>query len=129
MKICNIRKRKKINYFIKCSGYMAPEYAMRGYLSVKADVFSFGVLVLEIVSGRKNQDKQLGVEKADLLHYVSYFLGQFKHLSLKLLFINLKRHKKIDGFNVFRIVRALDYKLEDIDWSPNDCCLSGSPIV
>lgn len=52
---------------------MAPEYAMRGYLSVKTDVFSYGVLVLEIVSGRKNQDKQLGVEKADLLSYVSYF--------------------------------------------------------
>eukprot|EP01018_Ginkgo_biloba_P027113 Gb_06308 [translate_table: standard] len=35
-------------------GYMAPEYAMNGQLSDKADVFSFGVLVLEIVSGRKN---------------------------------------------------------------------------
>ncbi|KAF5770355.1 putative protein kinase RLK-Pelle-DLSV family [Helianthus annuus] len=33
-------------------GYMAPEYAMHGYLSVKADVFSFGILVLEIVRGR-----------------------------------------------------------------------------
>eukprot|EP01018_Ginkgo_biloba_P002784 Gb_09900 [translate_table: standard] len=33
---------------------MAPEYAMHGQLSDKADVFSFGVLVLEIVSGRKN---------------------------------------------------------------------------
>ncbi|XP_061357589.1 cysteine-rich receptor-like protein kinase 44 [Gastrolobium bilobum] len=50
-------------------GYMAPEYALRGYLSVKTDVFSYGVLVLEIVSGRKNHDKQLGAEKADLLNY------------------------------------------------------------
>lgn len=50
-------------------GYMAPEYAMHGYLSVKTDVFSFGVLVLEIVSGRKNHDGRLGVEKADLLSY------------------------------------------------------------
>ncbi|CAI9263807.1 unnamed protein product [Lactuca saligna] len=38
-------------------GYIAPEYAMHGYLSVKADVFSFGILVLEIVSGRKVSDK------------------------------------------------------------------------
>jgi serine/threonine protein kinase len=53
------------------SGYMAPEYAMRGYLSVKTDVFSYGVLVLEIVSGRKNHDVKLGSEKADLLSYVS----------------------------------------------------------
>ncbi|XP_042028152.1 probable leucine-rich repeat receptor-like serine/threonine-protein kinase At3g14840 [Salvia splendens] len=35
-------------------GYMAPEYAMRGYLTDKADVYSFGVVVLEIVSGRSN---------------------------------------------------------------------------
>ena len=52
------------------SGYMAPEYALHGYLSVKTDVFSFGILVLEIVSGRKNHDGHLGAEKADLLNYV-----------------------------------------------------------
>ncbi|XP_060206456.1 cysteine-rich receptor-like protein kinase 44 [Lycium barbarum] len=33
---------------------MAPEYAMEGLFSTKSDVFSFGVLMLEIVSGRKN---------------------------------------------------------------------------
>lgn len=32
---------------------MAPEYLVRGQLTEKADVFSFGVLVLEIVSGRR----------------------------------------------------------------------------
>ncbi|XP_077243464.1 cysteine-rich receptor-like protein kinase 25 isoform X2 [Tasmannia lanceolata] len=37
-------------------GYMAPEYAMRGLFSVKSDVFSFGVLLLEIVSGQKNSN-------------------------------------------------------------------------
>ncbi|KAJ6814982.1 putative LRR receptor-like serine/threonine-protein kinase [Iris pallida] len=35
-------------------GYMAPEYAMRGYLTSKADVYSFGVVALEIVSGKSN---------------------------------------------------------------------------
>ncbi|KAH9794186.1 putative LRR receptor-like serine/threonine-protein kinase [Citrus sinensis] len=35
-------------------GYMAPEYAMRGYLTSKADVYSFGVVTLEIVSGKSN---------------------------------------------------------------------------
>ncbi|XP_065616234.1 G-type lectin S-receptor-like serine/threonine-protein kinase SD1-13 isoform X1 [Quercus suber] len=35
-------------------GYMSPEYAMQGLFSEKSDVFSFGVLILEIVSGRKN---------------------------------------------------------------------------
>ncbi|KAK7314062.1 hypothetical protein VNO77_39271 [Canavalia gladiata] len=43
------------NFYLICiSGYMAPEYAMEGLFSVKSDVFSFGVLVLEIISGRKN---------------------------------------------------------------------------
>lgn len=44
---------------------------MHGYLSVKTDVFSFGILLLEIVSGRKNHDRFLGAERADLLNYVS----------------------------------------------------------
>ncbi|RAL49080.1 hypothetical protein DM860_015071 [Cuscuta australis] len=35
-------------------GYMAPEYAMRGYLTDKADVYSFGIVALEIVSGKSN---------------------------------------------------------------------------
>ncbi|XP_045800996.1 probable leucine-rich repeat receptor-like serine/threonine-protein kinase At3g14840 isoform X5 [Trifolium pratense] len=35
-------------------GYMAPEYAMHGYLTDKADVYSFGVVALEIVSGKSN---------------------------------------------------------------------------
>ncbi|KAK9229624.1 hypothetical protein WN944_022587 [Citrus x changshan-huyou] len=35
-------------------GYMSPEYALEGIFSIKSDVFSFGVLLLEIVSGKKN---------------------------------------------------------------------------
>ncbi|XP_059656944.1 G-type lectin S-receptor-like serine/threonine-protein kinase CES101 [Cornus florida] len=42
------------NRVVGTYGYMSPEYAMEGNFSVKSDVFSFGVLVLEIVSGRKN---------------------------------------------------------------------------
>lgn len=38
-----------------CSGYMAPEYASDGLFSIKSDVFSFGILVLEIISGKKNR--------------------------------------------------------------------------
>jgi len=33
---------------------MAPEYALNGIFSAKSDVFSFGVLILEIVSGKRN---------------------------------------------------------------------------
>ncbi|XP_072086011.1 probable LRR receptor-like serine/threonine-protein kinase RFK1 isoform X8 [Arachis hypogaea] len=36
-------------------GYMAPEYALWGHLSYKADVYSYGIVVLEIVSGKNNK--------------------------------------------------------------------------
>nr|CAB3456864.1 unnamed protein product [Digitaria exilis] len=39
---------------LSSSGYMAPEYAMRGYLTDKADVYSFGAVALEVVSGKSN---------------------------------------------------------------------------
>nr|XP_043619839.1 receptor-like serine/threonine-protein kinase SD1-8 [Erigeron canadensis] len=45
-------KTKKV---VGTYGYIAPEYAMDGILSTKSDVFSFGVLVLEIVTGQKNR--------------------------------------------------------------------------
>jgi len=41
---------------------MAPEYTLRGQLTEKADVFSFGVVLLEIVSGRKNHSLAQGTE-------------------------------------------------------------------
>lgn len=37
-------------------GYMSPEYGLYGLFSEKSDVFSFGVLILEIISGRKNTE-------------------------------------------------------------------------
>ncbi|KAL3636915.1 Cold-responsive protein kinase 1 [Castilleja foliolosa] len=48
-------------------GYLAPEYAIRGKLTRKADIYSFGVLLLEIVSGRCNTNKRLPPEEQNLL--------------------------------------------------------------
>ena len=55
---------------LACSGYMSPEYVTRGQFSVKSDVFSFGVLVLEIISGKKNTSFYQS-DYVDLLSYVS----------------------------------------------------------
>lgn len=48
-------------------GYLAPEYAIRGQLTKKADVYSFGVLLLEIVSGRWHTDPRLPLQDQFLL--------------------------------------------------------------
>ncbi|CAA2961052.1 G-type lectin S-receptor-like serine threonine-kinase At1g11330 [Olea europaea subsp. europaea] len=50
-------------------GYMAPEYAMEGRFSEKSDVFSFGVLMLEIISGRKNTSFYKHESSLSLLGY------------------------------------------------------------
>uniref|UniRef100_A0A0E0LLR9 Uncharacterized protein n=1 Tax=Oryza punctata TaxID=4537 RepID=A0A0E0LLR9_ORYPU len=51
-------------------GYMAPEYAMRGQYSVKSDTFSFGVMILEIVTGRRNSSFSNSEQSVDLLSLV-----------------------------------------------------------
>lgn len=53
------------------SGYMSPEYAMSGIVWTKIDVFSFGVLVLEIVSGKKNNSCYHSERPLNLIGYVS----------------------------------------------------------
>ncbi|KAK3037407.1 hypothetical protein RJ639_030169 [Escallonia herrerae] len=88
----SLRKRKKnveskfntkITFFLSLKiGYMAPEYVMQGQFSVKSDVFSFGVLVLEIVSGQKNNCFGNGENVEDLLSYAwkNWSKGMGSHL-------------------------------------------------
>ncbi|XP_044473367.1 G-type lectin S-receptor-like serine/threonine-protein kinase At4g27290 [Mangifera indica] len=75
-------------------GYMAPEYATDGLFSVKSDVFSFGILVLEIVSGIRNRGLYHLDESLNLVGYawklwkedkpleiIDSMLGESCHLS------------------------------------------------
>lgn len=52
-------------------GYLAPEYAIRGQVTKKSDIYSYGVLLLEIVSGRCNTNTRLPSEDQFLLERVS----------------------------------------------------------
>lgn len=61
--------------FIFCSGYMSPEYAMEGLFSVKSDVYSFGVLLLEIISGQRNNSFR-SEDSTNLIRHVSSLLKQ-----------------------------------------------------
>jgi len=53
---------------------MAPEYVMHGNLSVKADVFSYGVLVLELITGQRNSSFNLDVDALHMLDWVTLFI-------------------------------------------------------
>lgn len=57
---------------------MAPEYAMRGYLTDKADVYSFGVVALEIVSGKSNTNYRPKEEFVYLLDWVTSIIQSIK---------------------------------------------------
>ncbi|XP_027185994.1 G-type lectin S-receptor-like serine/threonine-protein kinase At4g03230 isoform X2 [Cicer arietinum] len=50
-------------------GYMSPEYALDGNFSTKSDIFSFGVVLLEIISGKKNTGFYRSKEISSLLGY------------------------------------------------------------
>ncbi|KAJ1390417.1 S-locus glycoprotein domain [Sesbania bispinosa] len=52
------------------SGYMSPEYAMEGRYSTKSDVFSYGVLLLEIIAGKRNTDCETGRASPNLIGHV-----------------------------------------------------------
>ncbi|KAK7246272.1 hypothetical protein RIF29_41134 [Crotalaria pallida] len=57
------------NRVVGTYGYMSPEYAMEGLFSEKSDVFSFGVLLLEIISRRKNTSFYEDAESLSLLGF------------------------------------------------------------
>ncbi|XP_044468032.1 probable LRR receptor-like serine/threonine-protein kinase At1g56140 isoform X2 [Mangifera indica] len=63
-------------------GYLAPEYAMRGHLTEKTDVFAFGVVTLEIVSGRPNSDSSLDEEMMYLLEWAWFLHENNRELEL-----------------------------------------------
>ncbi|KAH7662223.1 Non-specific serine/threonine protein kinase protein [Dioscorea alata] len=64
-------------------GYMAPEYALHGQFSTKSDVFSYGVLVLEIVTGRLNSSFGGSGRAPNLLSFVWQNWNEKKALEVK----------------------------------------------
>uniref|UniRef100_A0A0D3GS25 Serine/threonine-protein kinase n=1 Tax=Oryza barthii TaxID=65489 RepID=A0A0D3GS25_9ORYZ len=62
--------RDVTNRIVGTFGYMAPEYVIRGQYSTKSDVFSFGILVLEIVTGQRNSGPCFAEQNEDLVSVV-----------------------------------------------------------
>ncbi|KAI3458228.1 hypothetical protein Pfo_014891 [Paulownia fortunei] len=64
-------------------GYLAPEYAMLGKVSESCDVYSFGILLLEIISARKPLEKLAGGVKRDIVQWATPYVqkGAFDHIA------------------------------------------------
>ncbi|XP_048234996.1 G-type lectin S-receptor-like serine/threonine-protein kinase At4g27290 [Ricinus communis] len=94
-------------------GYMSPEYAIDGLFSIKSDVFSFGVLVLEIISGKRNRGFFHPDHNHNLLgHAWRLFLGE---KSSELMDESLK-HSSI----LSEVLRAVQVGLLCVQQSPDD---------
>ncbi|XP_017611307.1 probable LRR receptor-like serine/threonine-protein kinase At1g56140 isoform X1 [Gossypium arboreum] len=82
-------------------GYLAPEYAMRGHLTEKADVFGFGVVALEILCGRPNTDTTLQIDRIYLLEWAWNLYENDQ--SLNLVDPTLAEFNKTEAFRVLGV--------------------------
>ncbi|KAH9604910.1 hypothetical protein KSS87_017043 [Heliosperma pusillum] len=91
-------------------GYLAPEYAMRGHLTDKVDVFGFGVVALEVVSGRPNSDSTLEREKMYLLDWAWHLHENSQDVDLV--------DKRLSEFNEEEVRRVISVALLCTQTSP-----------
>ncbi|MED6182508.1 hypothetical protein PIB30_029128 [Stylosanthes scabra] len=63
-------------------GYISPEYAVRGSFSMKSDVFAFGVIVLEVVSGRRTREFCVPNQSLNLLGFAWELWNEERTLEL-----------------------------------------------
>ncbi|XP_062151238.1 serine/threonine-protein kinase PBL34-like isoform X2 [Alnus glutinosa] len=77
-------------------GYAAPEYVLTGHLSSKSDVFSFGVVLLELLTGRRSMDKKRPNGEQSLVGWARPLLGDKKRL-YQLIDPRLEGHFSIKG--------------------------------
>ncbi|XP_034697796.1 cysteine-rich receptor-like protein kinase 10 [Vitis riparia] len=101
------------NRVVGTFGYMAPEYAMEGLFSVKSDTYSFGVLLLEILSGKKNSGLYSTDHSQNLLSHAWQLWNEDKGLE----FID---RNLVDKCPVSEAVRWIHIALLCVQEDPND---------
>ncbi|XP_024966136.1 G-type lectin S-receptor-like serine/threonine-protein kinase At4g27290 [Cynara cardunculus var. scolymus] len=99
------------NRVVGTYGYMSPEYAGDGIFSVKSDVFSFGVLVLEIVSGQKNRGFFHQAHHHNLLGHAWRLYKEEKTSELV--------DASLDG-SMFEVLRSIHVALLCVQNNPDD---------
>ncbi|KAJ1276200.1 hypothetical protein BS78_05G196100 [Paspalum vaginatum] len=94
-------------------GYMAPEYALRGQYSIKSDIYSFGVLILEITTGRRNSDSYNSDEAVDLPSVV------WEHWTMKTITEIIDPYLRLDS-SEDEILRCIHIGLSCVQEDPLD---------
>ncbi|KAK1375554.1 Receptor-like serine/threonine-protein kinase [Heracleum sosnowskyi] len=94
-------------------GYMAPEYAIEGLFSVKSDSYSFGVLVLEIVSGKKIRQFYNSKDNLNLLGHAWKLFNDGE-------FLDLTDEAMLGSCNSSEVLRAIHIGLLCVQPYPQD---------
>ncbi|KAE9599826.1 putative protein kinase RLK-Pelle-DLSV family [Lupinus albus] len=94
-------------------GYMAPESATKGLFSAKSDVFSFGVVLLEIISGKKN----MGFYESE---QISSLMGYAWRLWTEERLLDLMDSSLCESCNMNQFTRSVHIGLLCVQDDPND---------
>ncbi|KAL4628581.1 hypothetical protein ACB092_05G250000 [Castanea dentata] len=94
-------------------GYMAPEHAMKNLFSIKSNVYSFGILMMEIVSGKKNS----GINHLEHAHRLVLYVWQLWNEGKG---VELIDQTIIDTFPISEALRLIHIALLCVQEDPND---------
>ncbi|PON82245.1 Serine/threonine protein kinase [Trema orientale] len=101
------------NRVVGTHGYIAPEYACNGLFSIKSDIFSFGIIVLEIVSGKRSR---IFRPKNDSLTLTGHAWKLMKEgRAIEMLDESLK-----DSYNLCEVLRCIHVGLLCVQQNPMD---------
>ncbi|KAH7660828.1 S-receptor-like serine/threonine-protein kinase protein [Dioscorea alata] len=112
-----IKTRKVVGTY----GYMAPEYALDGVFSMKSDVFSFGVLILEIISGQRN--------RIFLSNPHLYLLGKAWRLWNDGKVLDLLDPLIGNSFSITQVMRCINIGLLCVQEKPEDRPIMSSVVI
>ncbi|TYH84954.1 hypothetical protein ES332_D02G232300v1 [Gossypium tomentosum] len=94
-------------------GYMSPEYALDGFFSIKSDVFSFGVVLLETISGKRNTGFYQAEQPLSLLGYAWKLWKEGRAL-------DLAEQSLRQSCNAYEYIRCVNVGLLCVQEDPDD---------